>query len=346
MRVARFYEPGDVRLEDMPEPEAGAGQVKIRVRNCSTCGTDVKIFNHGHQHIDPPRVMGHEVAGEVVAVGDGVDGWATGDRVQVIAAVPCGRCEWCTAGRMTICPNQTSVGYHYEGGFAEHLVVPEQVLAVDGLNRIPDGVGFDEASVAEPLACVLNGQELAGVGKDDDVVVVGSGPIGCLHVRLARARGARRVFLVELNRARLDLSAAVVSPDAAICSADVNAVDEVVKLTDGRGADVVITAAASGKAQEEALLMAARGARISLFGGLPKDNPSITLDSNLVHYRELTVVGANGSSPAHNKQALELISSGAVPVADLITHRLPLERVLDAFGIVARGEAIKVTVQP
>ncbi|MDQ1586751.1 MAG: L-iditol 2-dehydrogenase [Actinomycetota bacterium] len=346
MRVARFYEPGDVRLEDMPEPEVGPGQVKIRVRACSTCGTDVKIFNHGHQHIDPPRVMGHEIAGEVVDVGAGVSGWAAGDRVQVIAAVPCGKCEECLRGRMTICPNQTSVGYHYEGGFAEFLVVPEQVLAVDGLNRIPDGVGYDEASVAEPLACVLNGQELAGVGDGDTVVVVGAGPIGCLHVRLARARGATQVFLVELNRSRLDLSAAVVSPDAAICGAEVDAVDEVLKLTNGRGVDVVITAAASGKAQEDALLMVARGGRISFFGGLPKDKPTITLDSNLVHYRELTIVGANGSSPAHNKKALELIASGSVPVADLITHRLPLEGVLDAFGIVARGEAIKVTIEP
>ncbi|MDQ1626044.1 MAG: L-iditol 2-dehydrogenase, partial [Actinomycetota bacterium] len=255
-------------------------------------------------------------------------------------------CPDCRHGSMTVCPNQTSVGYHYDGGFAEYLVVPAAVLKVDGLNRVPDGVSFAEASIAEPLACVLNGQELAGVGDGDTVVVVGAGPIGCLHVRLARARGAKQVFLVELNRSRLDLSAGVVSPDAAICAAEVDAVDEVRKLTNGRGADVVITAAASGKAQEEALLMVARGGRISLFGGLPKDKPTITLDSNLVHYRELTIVGANGSSPAHNKKALELIASGSVPVADLITHRLPLEGVLDAFGIVARGEAIKVTIEP
>ncbi len=346
MRVARFYEPGDVRLEDAPEPTAGPGEVKIRVRACSTCGTDVKILNHGHQHIDPPRVMGHEVAGEVVDVGDGVSGWAAGDRVQVIAAVPCGTCAECERGRMTICPNQTSVGYHYEGGFAEYLVVPQQVLAVDGLNRIPDGVSFAEASVAEPLACVLNGQELAGVGEGDDVVIVGAGPIGCLHVRLARARGARRITLIDLNRARLDMSAAVVSPDVVVCGEEEDAVDAVLKLTDGRGADVVITAAASGKAQEDALLMAARSGRISLFGGLPKDAPTITFDSNLVHYRELTVLGANGSSPEHNKRALELIASGEVPVHDLITHRLPLAQVLDAIGVVSRGEAIKVTIEP
>jgi L-iditol 2-dehydrogenase len=137
-----------------------------------------------------------------------------------------------------------------------------------------------------------------------------------------------------------------VLPDASIVGAEVDVVDEVVKLTDGRGADVVITAAASGRAQEQAVAMAARQGRLSFFGGLPKDNPVIGLDSNLVHYRELMIVGANGSSPSDNAQALELIASGAVPVADLITHRLPLERTLDAFDIVARGEAIKVTVEP
>jgi L-iditol 2-dehydrogenase len=346
MRVARFYAPGDLRLEDAPEPSPGPDEVKIRVHNCSTCGTDVKIFNHGHQNLDPPRVIGHEIAGEVVEVGADVTGWAPGDGVQVIAAVPCGTCPDCVRGRMPVCPNQTSVGYQYEGGFAEYLIVPRQVLAVDGLNRIPDGVSYAEASVAEPLACVLNGQELAGVGEGDDVVVVGAGPIGCLHVRLARARGAKRVILVELNRARLDMSAEKVHPDVSICSAEVNAVDEIHKLTDGRGVDVVITAAASGAAQEDALQMAARSGRISFFGGLPKDKPTITLDSNLVHYRELTIVGANGSSPAHNKKALELIASGQVPVADLITHRLPLSDIHDAIELVRSGSAIKVTIEP
>jgi L-iditol 2-dehydrogenase len=277
MKVVRFHAPGDVRVEDAPEPNPGAGDVKIRVRNCSTCGTDVKIFRFGHHHIHPPRVMGHEVAGEVVEVGAGVTGWEAGDRVQVIAAIPDGTCGECRRGRLTVCPNQESIGYHFEGGFAEYMIVPAKVLAVDGLNRIPDSVSFAEASVAEPFACAINGQNLARVGEGDDVI---------------------------------------------------------------------ITAAASGRAQEQAIQMAARQARISFFGGLPKDNPIISVDSNLVHYRELTIVGANGSSPAHNKEALGLIASGAVPVDDLITHRLPLDRTLDAFDIVAKGQGIKVTIEP
>jgi L-iditol 2-dehydrogenase len=344
VKAARFYAPGDIRIEDVPEPVAGPGEVRLRVRNCSTCGTDVKISRNGHQNLTPPRTLGHEIAGEVDQIGDGVTGWSAGDRVQVIAAIPDGTCAQCRRGRMSVCEHQESMGYQYDGGFAPFMVVPAWVLAVDGLNRIPAGLGFAEASVAEPLACVLNGQELAGIGAGDTVVIVGAGPIGCLHVLLARSRGAARIILVELNRARLDASADVVHPDVAVCAAEVDPVDEVLKLTDGAG--VVVTAAAARSAQEQALLMAGRSGRISFFGGLPKVDPVIAFDSNLVHYRELTVVGANGSSPAHNKRALELIASGAVPVASLITHRLPLDRVLDGLELVARGEAIKVTIEP
>jgi L-iditol 2-dehydrogenase len=247
---------------------------------------------------------------------------------------------------MTVCPNQTSMGYHYDGAFAQYCRVPSQVLAVDGLNRIPEGVSFAEASVAEPLACVINGQELARVAKGDEVVVLGAGPIGCLHVRLARANGAARVALVDLNQARLEQAAELARPDAAVWSADQDPVAAVMALTDDRGVDVAITATAAGAAQEQALQMVARRGRLSLFGGLPKDRPTITLDSNLVHYRELTLVGANGSSPEHNARALDHIATGLVPVADLITHRLPLDDVLDGLEIVADGEAIKVTIEP
>jgi L-iditol 2-dehydrogenase len=310
------------------------------------CGTDVKISRHGHHHIAPPRTMGHEIAGEIVAVGAEVDGWGVGDRVQVIAAIPCGTCRDCLAGRGTVCPDQRSMGYHFDGGFAPYCRVPPDVLAVSGLNRVPDTVRLAEASIAEPLACVINGQDLAGVGTGDDVVVIGSGPIGCLHVRLARARGAGRVYLADVNRDRLDRAAGLVMPDAAVCSADTDLVAALRELTEGRGADVVITATAAGAAQEQALTMLARRGRLSLFGGLPRDRSTINFDSNLVHYRELSVVGANGSSPEHNASALRHIAAGTVPVADLITHRLPLDEAIEGLDLVARGEAIKVTIEP
>jgi L-iditol 2-dehydrogenase len=345
MRVVRFYAPQDVRVEDAPEPTAGPGDLLIRVRNCSICGTDAKIWRSGHPNLSPPRVLGHEVAGEVVALGEGVSGWSEGDRVQVIAAIPDGSCYECRRGWMTVCFNLELIGYQYDGGFAELMRVPAKVLAVDGVNRVPEGLSFAEASVAEPLACVINGQKHANVGEGDTVAVVGAGPIGCMHVRLARARGAARVFLIELSQQRLEMAAALVAPDEAIRADATDTVDTVRRLTDGRGADVIIVAAASGKAQEDGLQMAARGGRVSFFGGLPKDKPTITCDSNIVHYREVSIVGANSSSPDHNKQALELIASEAVPVADLITHRLPLEQAIEGIHRVTRGEAMKVTIE-
>jgi L-iditol 2-dehydrogenase len=346
MRVVRFYAPRDVRAEDAPEPAPGPGGLVIRVRNCSICGTDAKIWRSGHPDLRPPRVLGHEVAGEVVEVGEGAAGWSVGDRVQVIAAIPDDTCHECRHGWQTVCPNQERIGYQHDGGFAELMRVPAKVLAVDGVNRVPHGLSFAEASVAEPLSCVINGQEQARVGEGQTVVVVGAGPIGCLHVRLARARGAARVFLIELRPQRLELAAGLVWPDEAIGADTTDTVAAVRELTGGRGADVIIVAAASAKAQEDGLQMAARRGRVSFFGGLPKDRPAITCDANVVHYREVGIVGANGSSPAHNQRALALIASGAVPVADLITHRLPLEAAIEGIHTVTRGEGIKVTVEP
>jgi L-iditol 2-dehydrogenase len=345
VRVVRFHAPRNVRVEDALEPAAGPGDLVIRVRNCSICGTDAKILASGHPDLRPPRVLGHEVAGEVAEVGEGAAGWSVGDRVQVIAAIPDGTCHECRHGWPSVCPNQERIGYRYDGGFAELMRVPAKVLAVDGVNRIPEGLSFAEASVAEPLSCVINGQDQARVGEGQVVVVVGAGPIGCLHVRLARARGADRVFLIERNRRRLELAAGLVGPDEAIGADGTDTVGAVRDLTGGRGADVIVFANGSGQAQEAALRMAARRGTVSFFGGLPKDRPTITLDSNVVHYREVGIVGANGSSPAHNQQALALIASGAVPVADLITHRVPLEATVEGILAVTRGEAIKVTME-
>jgi L-iditol 2-dehydrogenase len=348
MRVVRYYAPEDVRLEDIPEPTPGPKEVKLRVRANSICGTDAKIFHHGHHRLDPPRVLGHELAGEVVEVGaEALGDWAVGDRVQVIAAVPCGECEYCQRGWQTVCPTQKAVGYHWDGGLAQYIIIPEEVLKVDGLNRIPDNVGYDEASAAEPFACAINAQELLGIEEGDTVVVFGAGPIGCMHIRIARGvHKAGPVYLVDVNAERLQMSADAVHPEETIDASAVDVVKRVMELTGGRGADVVITATAANVTQEQAISMAARNGRISFFGGLPKNDPFIKCDSNLVHYRQLHIHGANGSAPEHNKRALEYISTGQVPVKDLITEHIPLDRVLDAFQIVKKGEAIKVTVEP
>ena len=346
MKAAIYRAAEQLSVEEVESPTISAQEAKIRVHACATCGTDAKIFHHGHPRLEPPQIIGHEIAGEVIEVGSEVSGLAVGDRVQVIAAVPCGECWACQAGRMGICINQTSMGYQYPGGFAEEMVIPHEVLRVDGVNHIPDHVSYAEAAVTEPLACALNAQALIHVGPGDTVLVMGAGPIGCLHVRLARAAGAYKVFLADINGGRLKLSQDVVHADRAIDMSSEDLADILLAETGGIGPSVVITAAPSGAAQEQALDLVAPGGRVSFFGGLPKDKPTITVDSNAVHYRELIIAGANGSSPAQNREALGLIASGKVPVADLITHTLPLERVTEAIAAVTSGEAIKVLITP
>lgn len=346
MLAARFYQPRDVRVEEVPDPEPGPGDVLIRVRNCSLCGADLKTIQHGHHRLSPPRVLGHEIAGEVVSAGAEVTGWSAGDSVQVIAAIPCGACRECQAGHPTVCTRRENMGYQHDGGFAEFMLVPAKVIAVGGLNRIPDGTGPAEASLAEPLACVLNAQELCGVTSGDEVLIIGDGPAGCLHARLARARGAARVIMAGRRPAHLARVAELVAPDAAICAPDGDLAEQVGKVTDGRGADVVIAAAGSGTVQEQAIGCAAPRGRVSLYSGLPPGTPPPVFDTNHVHYHELTVSGTSGASPAQTAHALGLIASGAVPVTDLITHHFPLAQFASALTTRASDQAIKVTIEP
>jgi L-iditol 2-dehydrogenase len=346
VKVARFEGPGNLSVIDVPKPTPGPKEILIKVKTCATCGTDAKIFKHGHPRLKPPQVIGHEISGEVVELGSQISGFELGARVQVIAAIPCGDCWLCKSHRMTICENQLSMGYQFAGGFAEYMVIPWEVIRVNGVNRIPENVSFDEAAVTEPLACVLNSQKIVGVSKGDSVLVMGAGPIGCLHVRLARALGAEKVFLADINGGRLALSSEKVKPDASIDMEHEDLAQVIKTLTNGRGPSVVITAAPSGAAQELAISIVAPGGRVSFFGGLPKDQPLINCDANIVHYKEVTLFGANGSSPSQNLEALEMISSGKVRVSDLITHRVPLDRVADAIDAVLSGTAIKVVVNP
>ena len=346
MKAALYSGPKDLKIVEVETPKPKTGEILIRVHACATCGTDAKIYNHGHPRLQPPQIIGHEIAGEIVELGSEVTGHKIGDRVQVIAAIPCGNCWSWKDGKIQICTNQLSMGYQFAGGFAEYMIIPNEVVRVNGVNPIPENLSYDEAAAAEPMACALNAQELINVGPGDVVLVMGAGPIGCMHVRLARALGAVHVTLADINSHRLKLSADAVKPDAVIDMSKVD-IEEAVKTSIPEpGPNVIITAAPAGIAQEQAVRMIRPGGRISFFGGLPKDKPMVNIDSNLVHYKELILAGANGSTPEHNRRALELMASGKVNVSDLLTHRVSLDEVEKAIDLVLGGDAIKVVVKP
>lgn len=336
----------NLEIEDVFRPTLSSEEILIKVKACSICGTDIRVYHHGHKHMRFPRIIGHELSGEIVEVGKRVKGHKVGERVAVAPAIPCERCYYCRRGMQSMCINLTAIGYHYDGGFAEFMRVPEDAVRNGCVNSIPSNLSFEEAALAEPLACAINGQELSGIGLGDIVVVVGTGPLGCIHLQLAKAKGAAKTILVELSRERLEFAREFAAPDVAINPSLEDAVKRVKEETGQRGADKIIVACPSGKAQEDSLQMISPRGTINFFGGLPLNKPFIKFNSNLIHYGEFYVVGTHGSAPHHNELALNLISQGKVKVKELISHRLPLERLKEGLCFAESGKGMKVLIAP
>jgi L-iditol 2-dehydrogenase len=244
-----------------------------------------------------------------------------------------------------MCDDLRSIGYQFDGGFAEYMIVPWAAVRAGCVNRIPDNLTLEEATLAEPLACAINGQELLGVGLEDTVAILGAGPLGSMHADLAKIRGASKVILVDVLEHRLELARAFAA-DVLLDGEREDVTVRVREETKGAGASVVIVAAPSARAQEQALTLAAKRGRVSFFGGLPKNSPCASLNSNLIHYRELFIMGAYGSMPRHNRMALDLLASGRINAASLVGLVVPLEQLMDGFEAAAQGRVLKVVVRP
>ncbi|MGB9681850.1 MAG: zinc-dependent dehydrogenase [bacterium] len=345
MKAQVFYGPQDMRLEEVPTPTPKEGELLLKVESCAICGTDVRIYYSGHHNVKPPQIIGHEISAVVAEIGDGVEGYSVGDRVTVVTEVGCGKCKYCLSGRVNLCTNFRAIGYNFPGGYAEYMVLPQEAVRQGNAIKIPQGTDLDEVTLIEPLSCVLNGQEYLDIGFTDTVVVIGSGPIGCMHTAVARARGANKIILADIQAKRLEM-AKPFGADLFVDSSQEDLVKIVKAETDGLGADVIIIAAPSGSAQEQAFQMIAKRGRISFFGGLPGDRPNITLNSNIVHYNEVSIYGAYASRHFQYYEAAKLLSSKRVDLGKLITHKLPLEDLVKGIELVRQGEALKVVVKP
>jgi len=346
LRAALVEALGQIRVQEVADPVLLPDSLLIQVKACAICGSDIRIVYKGDRRARFPVIAGHEMSGEVVQVGPQAKGFAVGDRVVVAPGISCGECYCCQRGWQNLCINMISIGYFWPGSFAEYMVPPPRALTQSFVNKIPPGLSFEEAALAEPLACCINGQSLLHVGPSDAVAVIGAGPIGLMHVLLAQARGCRKVMLLQRSQARLDMARQVVQADAFISTLAEDAVERVRADTEGRGADVVIVAAPSKEAQQMALQIVGLRGRVSFFGGLGHNDSLATLDSNLIHYKECTVTGASSSTSEQNQEALRLLASGAVHGRSLISHEFPLERIMEALELVRSSQGLKVVVLP
>ena len=343
MMAVRFYEPRVIRLEQVEVPKIGKDELLIRNRVTLTCGTDLKMYLRGHRLVTPPLVIGHEFAGTIEQVGEDVRGFAEGMNVVAANSAPCLSCYYCRIGKPNLCDHldEVLIGFSSPGAYAEYVRLPGRIVR-QNTYEIPKDISFEEAAFLEPLACVVHGGELADVKTEDLVFVIGAGPIGLLHVLLAKACGAKTVVVADTSPERLHRSAEL-GADQTVDSKD--PVSQIKELSENRGADVTIEAVGKPETWELAVRATRKGGTTVLFGGCPAGSTA-PIDTGAVHYGELTLKGVFHHTPANVREALRLISTRQVKVAPLITHRMRLSEVEAALQLMQNGTAIKVALTP
>ncbi len=339
MRVAMYYNNRDVRLEEMSIPTIGAGELLVKVMASGICGSDVMEW---YRIKKAPRVLGHEITGEVVEVGKGVDRYRIGDRVFVSHHVPCNTCHYCLNGHHTLCDTLRSTNFD-PGGFSEYIRVPR--INVDrGTFILPEEISFEEGVFIEPLACVLRGQRLARFRPGQSVFVIGSGISGVLHIALARASGAGRVIASDIDEYRL-AAAERFGADEVLFAKDVNPT-EVRERNQGRLVDLVIVCAGAISAYIQALKSVDRGGTVLCFAPL---QPDLNFVFPFFDFWNdgITLLSTYGGAPIDILQAIELIRSHRLPLDEMVTHRLPLAEIGKGFHLVSEAkDSIKVIILP
>ena len=340
MRAIVYLGPEKVELRTVPVPTPKAGELLVKVRVATTCGTDVKTYRRGHPKFPPPFVFGHEFGGDVVQAGAGVQVFRPGMRVTANVFAECGECFYCQHGQGNLCENLV---YNF-GAFAEYMLVPASIVRRTTF-EIPAHVSYAQAAIVEPLVTVVGGQRTVAIQPGETVAILGAGgPVGLMHQQMALLAGAKRVIAVGHSQLRLQM-AAQLGADPILNARETDVVAAIRDLTEGRGADVVIECAGSLATWEGAVAAVRRGGRVLWFGGLPAGT-KLTLDAALIHYGAITLYNSHGGTAEDAREAFRLITSGEVDVQSLISGELPLEQVETALKKMIAGEVIKIAINP
>lgn len=341
MKAARLYREGDIRIDEVPIPEPGRGEILLRIRAGQVCGTDVRMYKQGAKAASPdrPLTLGHEIAGIIEAVGADVGAYESGTRVAIAPNYGCGVCDTCVSGNTQSCADSQALGVTLDGGFAEYMLVPEAAVRQGNVTPIADHVTFQEAALVEPLSCVYNAFERNDPQPGDVVLIIGAGPIGLMHAKLYLMAGAGAVIMNDLLPARLELCKSI-EPQIVTTGPD-ELTDVVSDVSRGRGADIVITAAPAPATHQLALDLVATNGKVSYFGGLPKDREIVSLNTNTIHYKQIWVTGTTRQSLRQYRRTLELIDRGVVNLDGLITRAVPLDDVMDVIDDTVNGRGLK-----
>jgi L-iditol 2-dehydrogenase len=344
MKAAVYYGPRDVRVETVPKPVAGPGEVVLRVLRCSVCGTDKRIFTHGQKNVVPPAITGHEIVGAVYEIGSGVGGGLSiGQRVVVGTVIGCGKCIYCRRKQYNLCDSFTALGYDHAGGFAEYMKVPAVAVAQGNIIPFSASMSVERAALVEPLSCVLNGEESLNAQPGDRALVFGAGPIGLMHAAILKSRGCALVIVTDVSEERLAYVREF-GLGQTVNTSGGNGVEMILEAAGGEKFDVALTANSVKSTQADALKLVRKKARVCFFAGIPKDDPTVPIDTNAIHYNEISIFGCFASNLQHYHQALEIVSRNDLPWDRFITHRFPLADMVKAFAVIEAGQGIKTII--
>jgi L-iditol 2-dehydrogenase len=342
MLAARMYGKKDIRVEQVPVPSINENEILLKVNSAAICGTDVRMYNNGYKDIAPdnPRILGHEFAGIIEKIGSQVHFYKPGMIVAVAPNVGCGVCDFCSSGKGHMCQKAFSApGINIDGAFAEYVRIPEAAVRQGNVIELDGRVSTEEAALNEPLSCVYNAFLKVGIYPGDNVLIIGAGPIGIMHARLALMAGAANVIINDLSEERLSLCRELDDRFIAVNGPQLKS--KVQEVTQGRGVDVCITANPAPITHQLAIELVAVQGRINYFGGLPKDKEEVTINTNMIHYKELTVTGSTKASSAMFAKTLSFVAEGLIDIKSLITKRYKLKDIVTAINTATSASGLK-----
>ena len=344
MKAALMYGPNDIRVEMIEKPACPTDGLILKIMAVGLCGSDIRNLTSDSRKGNYPFIYGHEIVCVVDEIGPEQTKYKVGDRLYLFPGTYCMECDECISGHSENCSNHEVAHLAGTGGFAQYIAVKGEKVRRGGIYYIPEDVTYEAASLGEPLTSVYACLDNCKVGYPDTLVIIGAGPIGCFMAQLAKLRGAQKVIMIDLNDSRLEM-AKQFGVDETINSINIDPIAEVLRLTNGKGADKVISATPANATQTQSIHMVKKGGLVVFFGGVPKGSMT-ELDCNLIHYNNIWIKGHFGASYIQSKKAFELAINPAFPTEKFITHILPLDKINEGIQLTRTGEAIKVVLHP
>jgi L-iditol 2-dehydrogenase len=344
MKAAKLFGANDIRVVDCVVPDISDEEILLKTSSAAICGSDLRMIGNGYKGVDEehPLTLGHEFAGLIELVGKNVKGYEKGMRVALAPNIGCGICDWCASGDTHLCPEYTAFGINMDGGFAEYVRIPRNAILQGNIMILDDSMPIDAAALIEPASCVLNGQLRTDIRLNDKVLIIGAGPIGIIHGLLAKALGAAKIYVQDLSRERMRQSVELIPGAEMIEEDDLERAAK--RLTDGRGFDVTITACPAPSAQVDALKITGMNGRILYFGGLPAGKDIVSLATNYIHYKQLSIHGSTRANVSHYRSVAKMVAAGTLDLTRLISKRYPVAEFPEAVAYAKKAEGLKTVI--